>query len=416
MKTPRLTLTLALAAALLSSTAIPATHFGISVANAADKKDEKKPPSISAKVAKPLKEVQDLLAKKDYQAALPKVQEAQALEGKSPYESYVTEEMAGIVYVNLQDYPNAAKAFEGTVASGQMEADKVGARMKAVASLYYQAKNYPKAAEWAEKTATETNDAEMLVLAGQSYYLQKQFKPAADDLRKAIAMTDAKSVVPKEDWLQVLMSAEFEQQNTPGVEAALERLVQSYPKPKYWEDLLGISQRSFKDSAKYSLDIYRLMLVTGAMSKPEEFSEMAEIALKQGQPGEAKVVLEKAAAAGAIKDQAQKTKIDAAAAADQKELAAGAAAAKAQKTGDAEVKFGEAYASYGQYDKAIAAIRNAISKGVKDKDDAQLRLGQAYLGAGQRQQALDAFKQITPNTPSAKIARLWELQSASRQG
>src|SRR5438105_198116 len=121
MKPPRLPLTLALAAALLTGTAIPAAHFGVGIAKAADKK--------------------------------------------------------------------------------------------------------------AEKTAAETNDPEMAVLAGQSYYLQKQFKPAADDLHKAMTMAAAKGTVPKEDWLQVLMSAEFEQQNTKGVEGALEQLVQNYPKP-----------------------------------------------------------------------------------------------------------------------------------------------------------------------------------------
>ena len=419
MKTPRLPLSLALATVLLAGTALPLAHFDIGVAQAADKKsdkkDEKKPPSISAKVAKPLKEVQDLLTAKNYQAALAKIAEAQAITGKSPYESYITDEMAGIIHVNLQDYPAAAKAFEGTVTSGQMEPDKVGARMKAVASLFYQAKDYPKAAEWAEKTAAATNDPEMAVLAGQSYYLQKQFQPAADGLHKAVAMSQANGTLPKEDWLQVLMSAEFELKNNKGVEGALEQLVTYYPKPKYWEDLLGMAQRNFKDSSRSGLDIYRLMLVTGAMSRPEEYSEMADVALKEGQPGEAKNVMDKAEAAGLLKDPAQKVKVSAAAAADQKELTAGAAAAKAQKTGDADIRFGVAFASYGQYDQAIEAIQRGIGKGVKDKDDAQLRLGIAYLQAGQRPQALDAFKAITPNTPSSAIARLWELQSAPRQ-
>ncbi len=125
--------------------------------------------------------------------------------------------------------------------------------------------------------------------------------------------------------------------------------------------------------------------------------------------------MDKAEAAGLLKDPAQKAKVAAAAAADQKELTAGAAAAKAQKTGDADIRFGVAFASYGQYDQAIEAIQRGIGKGVKDKDDAQLRLGIAYIQAGQRPQALEAFKSITPNTPSSAIARLWELQSAPRQ-
>jgi tetratricopeptide (TPR) repeat protein len=301
-----------------------------------------------------------------------------------------------------------------------MDPNMVGTRMKVVAGLYYQSKNYPKAAEWGEKAAAQLNDPDLQTLAGQAYYLNKQFKESADNMAKAIKMVEAKGETPKEEWIQLYMSAEFEQKDTAGVEASLEEMVQYYPKPKYWEDFLSIVQRNFKDSNRSSLDIYRLMFTTGALTKPEEFAEMADIAVREGNPGLAKTVVEKGFASGILgvgarkaQDAALKQKVEAAVASDKKDFAAGEAQAKAQKTGDNDVKFGIAYAGYGQTDKAIEAIQRGIAKGVKDKDDAQLRLGIAYIDAGQRPQALETFKQITPGTPKARLAHLWTLATAS---
>ena len=90
---------------------------------------------------------------------------------------------------------------------------------------------------------------------------------------------------------------------------------------------------------------------------------------------------------------------------DKKGLATGEADANKQKTGDALVKFGVAYASYGQYDKAIEDIQAGIAKGVESADDANRGLASpASGGAGKRAQGLEAFKGIAAGTRSAQIS------------
>ena len=62
--------------------------------------------------------------------------------------------------------------------------------------------------------------------------------------------------------------------------------------------------------------------------------------------------------------------------------------AAAASSGLAWVKLGEAYASYGQYDKAIAALQKGIQKGgLQNPEDAKLDLGIAYLHSGQKAKA-----------------------------
>src|SRR6202012_1123045 len=72
-------------------------------------------------------------------------------------------------------------------------------------------------------------------------------------------------------------------------------------------------------------------------------------------------------------------------------------AAKAA-TGIAWEKLGEAYASYGQYDKAIPAYGHALREGgLAHPDDARLHLGIAYLAASQAAKAQETLGGITGN-------------------
>ena len=96
-----------------------------------------------------------------------------------------------------------------------------------------------------------------------------------------------------------------------------------------------------------------------------------------------------------------------------KALAKGESEAQGQKTGDALVKYGEAYWSYGQYDKAAEVIQAGITKGVQNADDAKLRLGIAYISAGKKAQAMDAFKGVAAGSVPAQIAKLWTLAANS---
>ncbi len=409
------TLAIALSMGLVAGGAILVPKDAFAAAKKEEKKDEKA--VLTPKFGKPLQEADALMKAKDFNGALAKLQEVDKMTGKNPYETYLVDELLGLTYVNLQNYPEAAKRFEPTITAGFLDPAQTASRIKAVAQIYYQSKDYPKSIEWVNKYTAQDPDPEVQVLAGNAYYIQKDFKNAAVELRKALKMAEAKGIPAKKEWLELQMSADYESKDTPAVQHDLELIVASYPEPKYWTDLLNLVEKTLKDkSQRTSLDIYRLMFATNAMTAEGEFTEMANIASQQALPGEAKRVLMQADSKGLLgaSNKALLTKANTAADADLKSLPATEAQARAQKTGDADVKFGEAYASHGQYEKAIEAIQRGIGKGVKDKDDAQLRLGLAYLGAGKTAEAKAAFAAISPGTNAATFAHLWNIQSGNK--
>ncbi|TAL01339.1 MAG: tetratricopeptide repeat protein [Rhodospirillaceae bacterium] len=408
--------TAALSLALAAAGSTPLIMSFSATAFAADK-----PQALSPKVYKPIKEAGDLLDKNQYQEALAKALEAVSVTDKTPFDTDIAYDYLGRIYLGLKDYPNAAAAFDASYSSGAMSADAKASRLKVTTELYLQIGNYPKAIEFANHYLTDVGpDADMEAHLGQASYLNKDLKNASDELRKAIAMADSAKTPVKQDWFTFLEHSEAEQMNVNGVIATEEMIVQRFPDKASWSSLLTNISNNIKGSDKVTLDIFRLQLAVGVMKSPADYIEAANLALKEELPGDARTALQKGydagtLGAGSLKSEAAQLKAKAAAAADAdlKSIDSGAKIAAGQKTGDADIKFGEAYWSYGQYDRAIAAIQRGIGKGVKDPDDAQLRLGLAYLGAGQKPQALTAFNGITSNTPTAQIAHLWALYTTN---
>ncbi len=377
-----------------------------------------KAPTVSPAVGKPLQEAQTLLKAGKAKEAAAAAATAAGL-AKTPYETYVANEILGASYIKAQDFPNAVKAFEVSLNSGIMQGPEKVQRLKMLTQVYYQGKNYPKTIELANLYLKEApTDTEIPVLVAQSYYLTSDYKRAADGLRTIVKSSDSAGRPVKEETLNLLMSAEFQLKNDPGVISTLELLAARYPKPQYMKDLVAMNEKTLRGgTTKTNLDVYLIKFNAGLITTAQDYTGLTELALQDGLPGLAKKVMDKGMADGVLGQGAQKdrearmlTMATTQAAADIKTLAAGEAEAAKAKTGEPLIKQGEAYWSYGQFDKAIAVTEAGIAKGVTDMDDAKLRLGIAQLGAGKRTEALATFKTITPGSVPDKIATLWRLQ------
>jgi hypothetical protein len=98
------------------------------------------------------------------------------------------------------------------------------------------------------------------------------------------------------------------------------------------------------------------------------------------------------------------------AAEDKKNLGAIKAEAASAPTGLVWAKLGEAYASYGRYDEAIAAYDKALAKGgLKSPEQVKLGLGVALLRAGNRSRAKEIYASIADDKGVGQIANLWLL-------
>ena len=416
MCTHKLELTRAAVRALFAS-ALIAGCGGVLLAGPALAEEGK---NVSAKMAKPLKAAQDDLTAKRYSDAILKLKESQASPGKSPYDQHVINEMLKVAYVRTGNYADAAKVMEVEIDDGFVPQSELQGLVRGLAQVNYQIKNYEKAIEFGNRAIKGGfADEELRTLVGQAYYLKGDWKGTLHFEEGQVENVIKEGRTPKSEALQLILSACAKLNDQPCETRALERVVTYYPKPDYWYQLLFTLRQQTSGNDANTLQTYRLMSEVDVLKNPEDYTEMAQLALEAGSPGEAQRILEKGIAKGVFADQRAKQKNERllesakkAAATDRASLQRIAKEADAAAAGAKNVGLGLAYFGYGEYDKAVEEITKGLTKGgLRNEGEARLLLGISQLKAGHKEDAAKTFHAVKGDPSLERLANLWTLHA-----
>lgn len=374
--------------------------------------------SLRLEVAKPLQQAGELLKAGKTKEALAKVREADAVPNKTAHEQLTIDRMRGAAAQRAGDNATAIQAFEAMYASGKLSGAEQAQVAESLAFAYSQTKDVAKAQAWIAKAQQAGSTSPQLKQL--QAYLQGQsgdYGAIARDAAAAVSAAEQAGQRPAEADLLRLADA-YQRTNNPAYNATLEKLLALYPKKDYWAAYLARLPRKPGFADRYALDVMRLKLASGTMTKTEDFMEMAQLALQAGYPAEAKKIVERGFAAGALGSGAEADrhkrlrdlalKQDAESSAT---IAARATEAAAAKDGNALVQAGYGYVTMGEVDKGIALIEQGIAKGgLKRPEDGKLRLGMAQLQSGKgKAKAQQTLRSVQGSDGSADIARLWIL-------
>lgn len=376
---------------------------------------------ISKKLEKPLAGVQKAREAQDWAGMVTQIREADALPvEKSEYDKFWLHELAGVAHANQKQYADAVREFDAALASPCMADADRPQRTKLLMQMSYQLKDYPGAIKYGTEAMKLVSDPEIAVYVGNAYYLTDDYANARRVVSEIIQKQETNGQKPDEQTIRILQSACLKLKDDACVVEQIEKLVQNYPKPEHWVDLVNSLLRVAKTD-KEILNVLRLADGVDVMNTPAQFTEMAQLAMAQGLPGEAQAALEKGVqkkifdASPRERDHANRLIGEAkkAATLDQSTLDKQDASARAKTTGDSDVKLGAAYLSYGQNDKAVEALKRGLGKGgVKAPDEASLLLGMAYFRSNNNAEAAKAFGAVTQDPALQRIAKLWLLKVA----
>ena len=289
---------LVMGVAVVGATALLSGHTAL----AAEKEKESKN-KVSKDLAPTLKAANDALQAKKYPEALAKLKDAEGNAKKTPYDQHIINELEGVAYAKTNNYAEASKAFEAEINDGFLEEKELPGRIKAVAQMNYQLKNYDKAIQYGNKAIQGGfADEEMKTLVGQSYYLKGDYKGTLKFYDDQIAQTIKAGGTPKDEPLQLALSACVKLNDSDCTTKELERLVEYHPKPEYWQNLLYTVRSAPNLGDRNTLQVYRLMYELDVLKEPTDYTEMAQLAIEQGNPGEAQHVLEKGLAKNVFTD------------------------------------------------------------------------------------------------------------------
>jgi len=377
-------------------------------------------PKVSKNVTKPLQAAKEAMDKKDYEGGLAKLKEVEALEPKSPYDQYLIDELYGFGYVRTNNYAEAAKHLEAGYKAGFLDPNDVANRVKALAQVNYQIKNYDKAIEFGNEVIKKGGaDDEMYTLVAQAYYIKNDFKGTQKFVDDYVTEQEKTGKQPKEQTLQLLMSSCVKLDDQDCTTHALEELVSYYPKAEYWQNLLYSMFQQQGQTEKSLLHVYRLASEVDVLKRPDDYTEYAQLAIEAGSPGEAVNILQKGMQKNVFTDarslDKNKRLLESAqkqAASDKAGLDKIASDAASAKTGDKDVSVGLAYIGYKDFGKAVTALERGLAKpGVQNEAEARLLLGIAQLGAGKKDEAQKSFKAVKGDAKLEHLANLWSLHA-----
>jgi hypothetical protein len=375
--------------------------------------------ALRPEVGKPLQQAADLLKAGKARDALAKAREADAVSGKTAAEQLMINRMKGAAAQRAGDHATTIQAFESLFNSGKLQQAEQAQVAESIAFAYSQQKDWARTNQWVQKAqAAGNNSAHLKQLQA---YVQSQsgdYSAIAKEAGAAVAAAEQAGRKPDEGDLLRLADAQQRTGQTQARTVTLDKLLAYYPKKEYWAILLGNLPRKSGFSGRFALDLLRLRLATGNLTKADDYMELAQLALQAGYPAEGKAVVDKGFASGALGTGAEgerhKRLRDLAAKAEAESKAGlekEAQEAAATKGGDALVQVGYAYVTMGQYDKGIAMMEKGIAKGgLKHPEDAKLHLGLALLQSGKgKSKAVQTLRSVQGNDGGADLGRLWSV-------
>ena len=375
---------------------------------------------MRAEIGRPLQQAGELLKAGKAREALAKVREADAVGGKTAAEQMTIDRMKAAAAQRAGDMSTAIAALESI--HSKTSGAEAGQVAEQLASAYAQLKNNAKASEWLNRAIAAGNNGPSI--RQLQSYLQStsgDYGAIARDAGAAVNAAEQAGRRPEEGDLLRLADAQQRTGNMNGYVASLEKLLLIYPKKDYWNAYLSRLPRKPGFADRYALDVLRLKLASGTLTKTEDFMEMAQLSMQAGLPTEALRVAEQGYKTGVmgtgaeagrhqrLRDLATKEQAEA-----KTKLAGHATEAEGFKEGDGLVKVGASYVALGEVDKGIALIQKGIAKGnLKRPEEAKLRLGLAQLQSAKTKAAgVATLRTVKGTDGSAELARLWLILGA----
>jgi len=362
-------------------------------------------------------QVQQLVAAKNVTELQNRIAQAEALPNRTPYENYAVNRVKMVTASVAGNNGALATAIEEVLNSGFEPKESQTKMVLAVADIRYKEQNYAATVEQLKRYESMGGDMTTArPLLVRAMYLGKDYTGAKTQLLQTIADTEKAGKPPTQEDLKLLLSAAHESKDAAAYATAVEKMVAYYPSDDYWSELIrvgvikkpGFSQDNF-------MTVLRLEFAAMKTLREEDYVDLAETALRDGFPTEAKNVMDagysagvlgkgaNAKAHGQLRDRANKGAAD-----DAKNIASGEASAAKAKTGAGLVNLGWAYSTMGQHDKGIGFIQQGIAKGgLKQPDEAKLRLGAAQAKAGRKDEAIKTFESVKAGGGLSDAARIW---------
>lgn len=360
----------------------------------------------SSKAQKAIIDLQTAVNKNDVTNIPSKVAAAQAV-ATTKEDRYLIGELQLKAAVASKDNNAMLAAVDGIASSGYEDPAKVARLYAIVGSSLNDAKQPAQAiAAFQKALALDPRNSDVLIVMGEAQSAQGNAAQAVDSFERAIQIQSAAGQKPQEALYKTALKTAYDAKLPTTLDIA-RQWVAAYPAPASWHDAIAVYRNMAHPDEEGTLDLLRLMQVTGAMTSPHDYALFAEAAADQTNYTEAQEILDAGIAAHQVDPSSAEFR-DLISGLKSKPKATAADLAAAVKMSPSSVSLlhiGDRYYGMGDFAHAAEIYRQVLSAPGADRDVANIHLGMALARSGDKAGAAAAFKAVTG--PRAEIAKFW---------
>ena len=371
--------------------------------------------SVRPEVHKPLSAAQEALKNNQTDAALKLSADALAVPELTAVERNAILRTRAVAATRAQNWDLVIESLEPLVVQADISAEDKRPMLETLISASQQKKDYLRLVKWARQyLQTGGPNASVRTVMIQVLAVMGQHADVVKEMQEKMRLDDAAGKKTPEEELRMLAVSYRNLKDNAGYQATLRRLLTDYPGKAYWSETISRLAQTPSLNQRLELDLYRLLEASGNLEEADEYTDMAQMALRAGLPAEAQRVLAQgydkgvlgkgaeAATHAKLKAEAQKKAQE-----DDKLFPQ---LEKSAKDGNTLAGVGDVHASKQNWAAANAAYAQALAAGgLRREQEFRLHYAISLIKTGQKEQALQQLQAVQGDATAVEIASLWKL-------
>jgi tetratricopeptide (TPR) repeat protein len=373
--------------------------------------------AVRPEVAKPLQAAQDALKAGQFESALTLSQQLLAMTGITPAEKPLIQRTLAVAALQAKNFPLAVSTLESLIQEmpGETPAAQKIPLIESLLNASQQAQDFARVVTWARTyLKLEGSNPSVRPVLIQTLSVLKRHDEVIQEVKEKMRFDEAAKLKTPESELRMMAVSQRQLKDDGGYNSTLKLLLESYPSKAYWAELIPRLARQANFNARYDLDLYRLLELTGNLEDAIEYVDMANLALKAGLPAEAARVVEQGYSAGllgkggdASNHQKLRLQIQQRLTEDDKALPA---LEKSAKDANALASLADVHGAKQKWDLAQVSYGKALAMGgLRREAETRLHAGIAFYKLGQKAEAIKMWNSVQGDATAIELAQMWKL-------
>jgi tetratricopeptide (TPR) repeat protein len=372
---------------------------------------------VRPEVAKPLQAAQDALKAGQLESALSLSQQLLATTGITPAEKPLIQRTLAVAALQAKNFPLAVSTLESLIQEmpGETPAAQKIPLIESLLNASQQAQDFARVVTWARTyLKLEGSNPSVRPVLIQTLSVLKRHDEVIQEVKEKMRLDEAAKLKTPESELRMMAVSQRQLKDDGGYNNTLKLLLENYPSKAYWAELIPRLARQANFNARYDLDLYRLLELTGNLEDAIEYVDMANLALKAGLPAEAARVVEQGYSAGllgkggdAANHQKLRLQIQQRLTEDDKALPA---LEKSAKDANALASLADVHGAKQKWDLAQVNYGKALAMGgLRREAETRLHAGIAFYKLGQKAEAIKMWNSVQGDATAVELAQMWKL-------